>query len=115
MRRTGSALPEYMFSGTRVVDLPSLFQTQNSTPSFPLFRYFPPQRADVLETARVSFTAPTSFNDPFDIAPIFVPPPLHVTKHGIREELRNHQLEFCGSRKERREILRKMEKGALAR
>jgi hypothetical protein len=35
----------------------------------PLFKYFPPERIDVLEKQRIAFTPPIRFNDPFELSP----------------------------------------------
>src|ERR1017187_6101916 len=37
----------------------------------PLFKYLPPDRIDVIERARIRFSPPQAFNDPFDMKPGF--------------------------------------------
>ena len=36
-----------------------------------LFKYFAPERVDVIENLKISFTDPTVFNDPFDCVPSY--------------------------------------------
>ena len=38
-----------------------------------LFKYFPPERVDVLEKQEICFTPPIRFNDPFDLMPVIAP------------------------------------------
>ena len=38
-----------------------------------LYKYFPPERVDVLMSKLVRFTPPSNFNDPFDCAPAYRP------------------------------------------
>lgn len=44
-------------------------QTPDQKPPPRLFKYVPPERIDILETERISFTPPQRFNDPFDLHP----------------------------------------------
>jgi len=37
-----------------------------------LYKYFPPERIDVLETGKIRFTQPCLFNDPFESAPAYL-------------------------------------------
>jgi len=51
------------------MDLRNLFRRQ-----FPrvLYKYFPPERVDVIQNGRLRFTQPVVFNDPFESSPAFL-------------------------------------------
>lgn len=78
-------------------------------PVTPLFKYVPPERADILEEECIAFTPPLRFNDPFDLHPTVA----HITD---RRYLRRAAIEtewqmpipksLPASRKSKREMLR---------
>lgn len=75
-----------------------------SDPIPPLFKYVPPERVDILETERITFTPPLRFNDPFDCHPTFCNLPSFEDLW--RDERSTPQ--FKGTEEERRRLTREM-------
>jgi hypothetical protein len=111
-----------------LASLPGFFEEFNRGPSFPLFRYFAPERIDVVEKERIAFVHPTAFNDPFDTAPIVNARATKLdVKHKIAERMRvspycvtefnSEQVDGINklSRKERRALFRDERKKAIGR
>jgi hypothetical protein len=36
-----------------------------------LYKYVPPKRIDILQNGRIAFSDPRTFNDPFEVSPVF--------------------------------------------
>jgi hypothetical protein len=84
-----------------------------------LFKYLPPERVDILEQQRITFTPPERFNDAFDTKPKVIPIANQAFIKSRTNPYTNEALAELPSdyqnlpRRKRREIARELHKGFL--